>query len=100
MATQPDGTTGLARRLNPCVPYIACRWDYDVFPKEMLASMDFVALVRAPFTGRQFRAWPADWGPHQDTDRVADVSWGLLEYLGIMTDDEVEVTFPYEGALV
>jgi hypothetical protein len=100
LATQPEGTTGLARRLNPNVPYLACRWDYDAFPKDMLASMDYVALVRAPFTGRQFRAWPADWGPHQDTDRVADISWGLLEYLGIMTDDEVEVIFPFEGVLV
>ena len=105
LATQPEGTTGLARRLNPCVPYIACRWDYDVFPKEMLASMDFVALVRAPFTGRQFRAWPSDWGPagpesDHDTGRVADISWGLLEYLGIMSDDEVEVIFPFEGVFV
>lgn len=96
LAVQPQGTTGLARRLNPSVPFIAIRWDYDVFPKEMLASMDYVALVRAPDTGRQFCAWPADWGPHIDTDRVADISLGLMEYLGIETDDEVEIIFPYQ----
>ncbi len=99
LAVQPEGTTGLARRLNPSVPFIACRWDYDDFPKDMLASMDYVALVRAPSTGRQFRAWPADWGPHEDTERVADISSGLMEYLGIMTDDEAEVIFPFDRGL-
>jgi hypothetical protein len=93
-------TEALARNLNPAVPYIACRWNYDDFPKEMLASMEHVALVRAPKTGRAFCAWPADWGPagpesDHDTGRVADISPGLMEYLGIQTDDEVEVTFPY-----
>jgi hypothetical protein len=99
LAVQPDDTTGLARRLNPSVPFIAMRWDYDVFPKTMLASMEHVALVKASKTGRQFRAWPADWGPHQDTDRVADISLGLMEYLGIETDDDVEVTFPHAAHL-
>jgi hypothetical protein len=99
LATQPDGTSGLARRLNPSVPFIAVRWDYDVFPKEMLASMDYRALVLAPLTRRAFRAWPADWGPHEDTGRVADISAGLMEYLGIETDDDVEIMFPCEGLL-
>lgn len=95
LAVQPEGTTGLARRLNSAVPFIALRWDYDEFPKAMLASMDYVALVRSPDTNRQFLAWPADWGPHADTERVADISLGLMEYLGIVTDDEVEVEFPF-----
>jgi hypothetical protein len=100
LAVQPEGTSGLARRLNPSVPFIATRWSYDVYPKAMLASMDYVALVSAPSTGRSFRAWPADWGPHEDTGRVADISKGLMEYLGIETDDEVEVIFPYERELI
>ena len=95
LATQPAGTTGLARRLNPNVPYIAMRWDYDEYPKDMLASMDYVAHVYSPKTGREFLAWPADWGPHVDTDRVADISKGLMDYLGITTDDTVEVIFPF-----
>jgi hypothetical protein len=99
LATQPAGTTGLARRLNSAVPFIAVRWDYDEYPKEDLASMRLLALVRAPATGRQFRAWPADWGPGEQTGRVADISSGLMEYLGILTDDDVEVIFPYEGGL-
>ena len=28
---QPAGSTGLARRLNPWVHYIACRWDYSKY---------------------------------------------------------------------
>jgi hypothetical protein len=93
---QPAGTTGLARRLNPFVHFIACRWDYNTFPKVMLASQDYLAMVRSTKTGIALRAFPADWGPHGDTGRVADISLSLMEDLGIKTDDEVEVIFPYE----
>jgi len=94
LATQPSGTSGLARRLNPNIHYIACRWDYDLYPKEMLASQKHLAFVRAPKTGILLTAFPADWGPHADTDRVADISPGLMEDLGITTDDDIEVLFP------
>lgn len=90
---QPEGTTGLARRLDPDVFYIACRWDYDVTPKDMLAE-DVRALVIAKKTGMRRLAWPADWGPHEDTGRAADLSPGLLNALGLTTDDEVEVIYP------
>ena len=92
---QPPETTGLARRLNSEeVFYVACRWDYDVTPKEMLADHDQVALVRA--NGRWRLAYPADWGPHEEKTggRVADLSPCLLEALGIMTDEHVEVYYP------
>jgi N-acetylmuramoyl-L-alanine amidase len=89
---QPQGTTGLARRLNPHVHYIACRWDYDETPRSML--LEEVAIVRARKTGIALTAFPADWGPNETTGRVADLSPGLMQDLGIGTDDEVEVTFP------
>jgi hypothetical protein len=91
---QPPGTTGLARRLDPAAHYIAIRWDYSVYPKDMLASGQYLAKVRSPKTGRVFLARPADWGPHTRTNRVADISPKLLEDLGLTTDDQVEVTFP------
>ena len=91
---QPPGTTGLARRLDPKKFYVAMRWDYDQFTKEVLAGDD-LALVRSPKTGKQFEAHPADWGPHEDTGRVADISPGLMEALEITTDDEVEVIYPW-----
>lgn len=90
---QPEGTTGLARRLNCFVHYLACRWDYDVTPKQSL--LEDVALVRSLKTGIALRAFPADWGPHEDTGRIADLSPSLMLDLGIETDDEVEVIFPY-----
>lgn len=95
---QPPGTSGLARRLNPAVPFIATRWDYNIYPKEMLASQDYVALVHAPDTGRFFLAWPADWGPADEATggRIADISKGLLDYLLIETDQEVDVIFPFQ----
>ena len=91
---QPEDTSGLARRLNPYIHYIACRWDYDKTPREMLLTK--LALVRAVKTGIVLKAFPADWGPHEDTGRVADISPGLMEDLGITTDDEVEVVFPFD----
>lgn len=91
---QPSGTTGLARRLNPNVCYVACRWDYDVTPKTMLRDSGQKALVRG--NGWEILAYPADWGPHGDTERVADLSPGLMEALWITTDDTVEVIYPAE----
>jgi hypothetical protein len=93
---QPEGTTGLARRLNPDVPYIACRWNYNVTPKTMLADHNsHLAMVRVKGKNRGwFFVYPADWGPHEDTDRVADISPGLMETLGIQTDSEIEVIYP------
>jgi hypothetical protein len=53
-----------------------------------------LALVRAG--GIELTAFPADWGPNDEaTGRVADLSPGLLADLGLKTDDEVEVIFPY-----
>jgi N-acetylmuramoyl-L-alanine amidase len=93
---QPSGTTGMARRLDQAVFYVACRWDYDVTPKEMLRGPQ-MALVTASKTGISRLAHIADWGPHEEqTGRAADLSPGLLENLGIDTDDEVEVIYPYE----
>jgi hypothetical protein len=69
------------------------RWDYDDYSKDQLAG-SAKALVRSPRTGKEFLAHPADWGPHTDTGRVADISPGLMQALGITTDDEVEVVYP------
>jgi hypothetical protein len=94
---QPEATTGLARRLNAqAVHYVACRWDYSVTPKPML--LQHKALVTATKTGISLLAYPSDWGPHEEkTGRAADLSPALMENLGITTDDEVTVIFPYEG---
>jgi len=99
LSYQPAGTTGLARRLNPDEPYVACRWPYtpDNKAKWREVLLKEMALVVAPKTGRQIKCYPADWGPHEEKTggRVADISPSAMEYLGIETDDEVIVTFPY-----
>ena len=92
---QPLGTTGLARRLDPEEEYIALRWNYDQFSKEFLRS-NVWAKVYAPKTGRVAFAAPADWGPHTSTGRIADISPGLMDMLGIETDDVIEIIFPYD----
>lgn len=88
---QPANTTGLARRLNPAVPYIACRWDYDVTPKNMLRQ----GIAKISANGISLKTFIGDWGPHEDTGRVADLSPVLMDNLGLSTDDEVEVIFPW-----
>jgi hypothetical protein len=90
---QPEGTSGLARRLDPDQPYVACRWDYDITPKTMLADPHNHCVVYAPSTDTAAIAWPADFGPHADTGRAADISPGLMELLGIETDDTVVVIY-------
>jgi N-acetylmuramoyl-L-alanine amidase len=92
---QPPGTSGMARRLDPGVFYLACRWDYDVTSKEMLRGPQ-MALVTNKTTGVSRLAHVADWGPHEEqTGRAADLSPGLMDNLGLDTDDEVTVVYPY-----
>jgi hypothetical protein len=86
---QPSGTTGLARRLDAYNShYIAMRWDYDEISK--LELRETICLVRSPDTARAFWAYVADWGPGIES-RIADISPGLMEDLGIETDDEIEI---------
>ena len=54
-----------------------------------------MALVTATKTGKSIKVYPADWGPHEDTGRVADLSPGAAAALGIETDDLVDVIFPF-----
>jgi len=68
---------GMARRLDPSVFYVACRWDYDVTPKEMLRGPQ-MAMVTNADTGVMRLAHVADWGPHEEqTGRAADLSPAL-----------------------
>ncbi|RYD32498.1 MAG: hypothetical protein EOP86_15570 [Verrucomicrobiaceae bacterium] len=85
LPTQPPGTSGLARRLNPDRFYLACRWSYAQTPREFLRNC--VATVTNPRTGQSAEARPADWGPHTDTGRATDLSPGLAAHLGLETDD-------------
>lgn len=94
---QPPGTTGLARRMDPAVFFVACRWDYDVTSKQMLGHSGQMAWVTNAKTGVGRLAHPADWGPHEEqTGRAADLSPALAESLGVSTDDEVTVVYPYK----
>lgn len=84
LSAQPQGTSGLARRLNPEAFYLAMRWEYGVTPVAVLQK----SWVICRANGRFAWARPADWGPAARTGRVADLSPGLARYLGLATDDE------------
>jgi hypothetical protein len=90
LPSQPPGTSGLARRLNPAKFYVACRWDYDVTSRSFLRNT--VALVQSVGTGQVEKARPVDWGPNPRTGRVADLSPGLAAALQLETNDEAIVT--------
>jgi hypothetical protein len=97
LGEQPPGTTGLARRLNPRAYYLAMRWDYGRFPKEMLRQA--VVRVSNPATGGHVFARPVDFGPGDGsvidgeatraTGRMADLSPGAATALGLATDGVV-----------
>ena len=93
---QPPNTSGMARRLDSeGALYVACRWDYDVTPKSMLADQRLLASIYAPKTGKRALARPSDWGPHEEkTGRAADLSERLMALLQIETDDLVEIIYP------
>jgi len=90
---QPPGTTGLARRLNPEKFYIACRWDYKSTPQAALSQVRVKVTNCA--NGRSAYAKPIDWGPNERKTggRVADLSLGLARFLGLRTNDVVEVRY-------
>jgi hypothetical protein len=94
---QPDGTTGLARRLNPRAYYMAMRWDYARFSKDFLRNT--VVRLTNPANGLAIFARPVDFGPGDgtlidgqstpDTGRLADLSPGAANVLGLRTDELV-----------
>jgi len=102
---QPEGTTGLARRLNPRAFYLAMRWNYGdatrvdlpVTPRELLRNT--VVKLTNPANGLHVLARPVDFGPGdgsvidgqptRDTGRLADLSPGAATALGLRTDDVV-----------
>ena len=93
LGEQPAGSSGLARRLNPLVHYLAMRWDYSKTPKADLLNRR-LTIKAVKITGITIKdCIPADWGPNEATGRIADLSEGLLRDLGIETDDECEISF-------
>lgn len=91
------GAPGWGRRLNPEKFYIACRWDYSLTPKAFLRTA--VITVQDPTNSRSAQVRAVDWGPHETTGRIADLSPGLARFLGLKTDDIVNVVIPTPAGL-
>lgn len=90
LSTQPAGTTGLARRLDPAQLYIAMRWDYTKTPRPYLRKI----CVMVSANGKTITTVrPVDWGPNIDTGRIADLSPAVASALDLNTDDVVTVRY-------
>lgn len=90
---QPEGTSGLARQLDPEKFYVACRWDYSQSPKSYLQRTQ-VAVYSPQRPERKIQAQPIDWGPNENTGRAIDLSPGLADALNLKTDDRCVVELP------
>jgi hypothetical protein len=90
LRTQPPGTTGLARRLDPDAFYLAMRWNYDTHPRSFLRQV----LCKVEANGKTILCRPVDWGPNENTHRIADLSPGAASYLGLQTDNLVTIEVP------
>ncbi len=71
-------------RLNPDAYYIAVRYPGGIDRAILQAS---IWWVKNPETDKVVRASLVDWGPALWTNRVADLSPGIVKELGIKTDD-------------
>jgi hypothetical protein len=80
----------LGKNLDDTTSYLACRWDYKTIPRDKL--FDCSISVRNPVTGKEEPAVAVDWGPASRTHRIADLSPGLADKLGLKTNDECIVT--------
>lgn len=97
MPGQWDNSKGLARNLDPAAFYIAMRWN------ELNIAVDVArrASFRLSANGKSVMAQGADYGPGDgkmvdgvqdpDTGRLVDCAPGILDALGIKTDDLVTV---------
>lgn len=94
---------GLARRLDPKQFYCAMRWNYKVTPRHVLRRCEVeISPVKPRGSVTVVSAKPVDWGPHEMTGRIIDVSPAVIQALQLTTDDRVFATLhlPYDQALV
>jgi hypothetical protein len=66
------------------------RWDYKKTSRSWLQAHK----VTVTANGKTLDAQPIDWGPAESTGRIADLSKGLMDALGLKTDDTVTVAIP------
>ncbi len=88
----PRVGTPLVAHLDPTTFYVAARWDYSVTSRRWLLSHK--VRVKNPATGVEHEAQPVDWGPNVATKCVMDLSPGLARALGLVVNQEAELTIP------
>lgn len=81
-----DLTLGTSQRLRPDALFFAYR-----FVKANRKSLQLTPwLFTNPLNGLSIPLWLCDWGPHERTGRIFDISPRAAMLLRLKTDDEVE----------
>jgi len=80
---------GKAQNLDPNTFY--CAFRYPVRLSKDILRAGYIEF-KNPYTGKRARAKIVDWGPAEWTGRTYDLSKGLLDYLDLITDDNVQAT--------
>ena len=76
------------KRLKEDALYCALRFDHSLGRKRLQETpVKIVNLI----TKRFVMAFLVDWGPHEKTNRIIDVSPGVADILEVKTDDEVKI---------
>ncbi len=86
-----DLTQGTSHRLKESALYCAIRFNPE--DKEQLRDEEF--KISNPKTGKYVMCALVDYGPHERTGRVVDISPGAAEAIGVETDDEVIVELEF-----
>lgn len=84
-----DLSLGTSQRMKPETFYFAYRFPLNPRP-DRKALQGTQWLFRNPQNGRMATAWLIDFGPHERTDRVFDLSPGLANALQVATDQQIE----------
>lgn len=76
------------QRLNPYFPYMAIRFERPIDRKGLQLKP---WIIRNPKTNKFVTGFVVDYGPHESTDRIVDLSPQIMKTLDLETDDVVEV---------
>jgi len=90
LGSRPEGL-GLGRSLNPEAYYCAMRCNTDSGPAGRRDELRKAIVIVTNAYGVSMPCRLVDWGPNARTNRIIDLSPGMMKALSLNTDDLVSV---------